>query len=107
MDLKEFVKQLSEEERRSLLLYAVSKGCTSRDLNLSPSYLYLLKKGQRRITDTVMEKILKYLTVYDFFEWARSSVWLERRPDAAEVRGSNPRGPTTLLDLSCYILSYY
>ena len=32
------------------------------------------------------------------FNWAYSSVWLERTPDKREVGGSNPPRPTNIFD---------
>ena len=45
----------------------------------------------------VIEQVMKDLkTDHRTILRARRLAWLGRRPDAAEVRGSSPRGPTTL-----------
>jgi len=85
MGLKNFISQLSQDDRRELFYFALSKGITASKLGISQSYLYLLKTGQRKISDTVVEKILKNISVYDFIEYLQG-------PSSSPVRTPPLRG---------------
>ena len=90
-------------------MYATKvKGITCRELGITSAMGNMIKNRRRRVSDEVLEKLLAKLTAKDLLDVVKSikagggsvsrgpsSSWLGRRPDAAEVRGSNPRGPTT------------
>ena len=99
MDL---VKELPDDVRWVLFVYATRvKGVSYRELGVSSAMGNMVKNRRRRVSDEVLNRVLEKLTAKDLLELLHSlrggpsSSWLGRRPDAAEVRGSNPRGPTT------------
>ncbi len=102
--LYEWFKMITDDARWILFLYATKyKGITYRELGITRAYGNMIKNRKRRVTDELLEKILEKLTAkdllllansYNEYTGARRLAWLGRRPDTAEVRGSNPRGPT-------------
>ncbi len=105
--LYEWFKMITDDARWILFLYATKyKGITYRELGITRAYGNMIKNRKRRVTDELLEKILEKLTAKDLLlltnsyneytgnNGARRLAWLGRRPDTAEVRGSNPRGPT-------------
>ncbi len=97
----------------SRIFFMRIEGIKYGGLGLSKPYGNMIKNRKRRITDQLLGKLLEGLTAKDLIrvletirEWeqgrARRLAWLGRRPyelsqlREAEVRGSNPRGPTIL-----------
>jgi len=66
-DLSKIFEILDQDMRHKLLIYLNdAKRISHRKLGISPSYLYLLKRGKRRITDDLLLKLLEYVTVKEF-----------------------------------------
>ena len=102
--------RVDQDTRWLLFIYATKiKGVTYRQLGITPAMGNMIKNRKRTISDDVLLRILNVLTLKDLLdiiqaynEWdktspqpgARRLAWLGRRPHTAEVRGSNPRGPT-------------
>ncbi len=109
---------VSDAIRWALFIYATKiKGVKYKELGITPAMGNMIKNHKRRVADDLLDKLLEKLTAKDLIqltlllkqwntgskpEWARRLAWLGRRPDEAEVRGSNPRGPT-FLDRLCLI----
>ncbi len=103
--------RVDDDTRWLLFLYATKvKRITYRELGISPAMGNMIKNRKRRVSDDLLDRLLDKLTLKDLIaivtayqdwagaqgpEGARRLAWLGRRPDTAEVRGSNPRGPTT------------
>ena len=101
--------EVSDDVRWVLFVYATKvKGVRYGELGITPAMGNMIKNGRRRVSDEVLERLLARLTAKDLLDvvkdlkagsesigWARRLAWLGRRPHAAEVRGSSPRGPTT------------
>ncbi len=101
---------ISDDARWLLFMYATKiKGVKYSELGISRAYGNMIKNRKRSITNELLERILEKLTAKDLLVVlysvkelgigfkedmrARRLAWLGRRPDEAEVRGSNPRGP--------------
>ena len=67
-------KIFDDEARRRILLYLEGK-ITHKKLEISSSYLYMLKTGKRRITDEIFEKILKELSAYELLSLSWWAGW--------------------------------
>ena len=103
--------RVDDDTRWLLFLYATKvKRITYRELGISPAMGNMIKNRKRRVSDDLLDRLLDKLTLKDLIaittayrEWtgaqgpqgARRLAWSGRRPHTAEVRGSNPRGPTT------------
>ena len=103
--------RVDDDTRWVLFMYATKvKGVTYRELGISPAMGNMIKNRKRRVSDDLLDRLLDKLTLKDLIaiaeayrQWkgpegpsgARRLAWLGRRPYTAEVRGSNPRGPTT------------
>ena len=55
------IDELSQEERRELLLRAVNLGLKPSNIGIDRTYLYKLKKGIKPVSDKVLRKIIEYL----------------------------------------------
>ena len=102
--------RVDDDTRWLLFLYATKvKRITYRELGISPAMGNMIKNRKRRVSDDLLDRLLDKLTLKDLIaittayrEWtgaqgpegARRLAWSGRRPHTAEVRGSNPRGPT-------------
>ena len=105
---------MDKEAARIIVLWAIQL-YGPKKLGVSRAYAYQLRTGKRTPSQELLLKALETMTAKDLLElarllaeyhggpgkgWARRLAWLGRRPHTAEVRGSNPRGPTKLLPLS-------
>ena len=79
-------------------------GIKPMDLGIKPRYKNMLKRGERRPSKELVDRLMKLIgsktkkagnNEDNEGVGARRLAWLGRRPYEAEVRGSNPRGPTT------------
>ena len=79
-------------------------GIKPKDLGIKPRYKNMLKRGERRPSKELVDRLMKLIESKtkkagnnedNEGVGARRLAWLGRRPYEAEVRGSNPRGPTT------------
>ncbi len=59
------IEDLPQEIRHKLLMKAVRKGVKPRDLGITPTYLYKLKRKQKPINDHLLRKIIKLLEPED------------------------------------------
>ena len=67
-ELVDFQK-LGQEQRYRIFEYLVKvKEIGSRDLDVTPSYMNMVKNRKRPITDKLLEKMLRYLTVEEYAE---------------------------------------
>ncbi len=96
---------LGPELSRALFLYAwKTRGIKPRELGITSAYANMIARGKRRVSQSLLDKLLSVLTAKDLIQvlttidpgCRRSSAWLERRPGKAEVPGSNPGGGSTL-----------
>ncbi len=103
--------RVDDDTRWVLFMYATKvKGVTYRELGISSAMGNMIKNRKRRVSDDLLDRLLDKLTLKDLIAiaeayrvWtgalgpgrARRLAWLGRRPYTAEVRGSNPRGPTS------------
>ena len=62
---KSLFEFFDQDLRRRLLRYLEGR-ISYRKLEISPSYLYMLRKGERNISDNVLAKLLQEISVYEF-----------------------------------------
>ncbi len=77
--------ELFDQDMRRRLLNYLSKRISYRKLGISSSYLYMLRTGKRRITDSILEKLLREISVYELFSLVWWGRWdLNPRPSPPE-----------------------
>ena len=90
--LSNLVKMFDQDLRRRLLIYLNSvKKISYRKLGISPSYLSKMKRGERRISDEILLKLLDNLSVKEFmsFEWLSGGRGGIRTHDLRRVRAAS------------------
>ena len=62
------IENIPQPYRHRILLKVISKGVKPKDLGISSTYLYKLKKGQKPIPNDLLRKLLQYLTTEDLIQ---------------------------------------
>ncbi len=107
----EWLRDVDKETARLIVLWAIQL-YGPKKLGITRSYAHQLRRGERQPSQELLNRALETMTAKDLLQlvrilgdyhgecWARRLAWLGRRPHTAEVRGSNPRGPTIPLSNS-------
>ena len=109
------LNKIPQELRYRILITVLNKGVKPRDLEITPAYKYMLLKKKKPISDSLLEKLLKYLSPQELIQlgivlsgknlnptlsnsstvWAGSSAWQSARLASERSRVQIPAGPPT------------
>ena len=60
------LRLIPQEVRVKLLEYLLEKGLRPGDLGVSSAYLRMIRKGERKVSDSLLRKVLAFLTVEEY-----------------------------------------